>query len=107
MTTCIVCMEPCVERHHPPPCAGCFYYIHEPCRRRATRQLPFACLYCRRRAPRCLDDDASDAFQLDEVISFEDDYFVFVGTLVGTAVATGVSISLAGVVYASCTTLFA
>ena len=89
MTACILCMDSCDTRYHPPSCT-CFYYIHHSCQMRVATQLPFGCMYCRVVTHSPNREQIADEVNLDDIISFEYAYFLFVGNLVGTTIIGGV-----------------
>ena len=80
MTECVVCLGECTDVFRSPKCT-CVYYIHEYCHRRTCALVNIGCVYCRW-AIRPLDNGFDD-HDLDYIISFDDQYFIWAAQIVG------------------------
>ncbi len=80
MTECVVCMEECTDVFWSPKCA-CVFYIHAYCRRRTSDLANIGCVYCR--WPIRPFENGFDDHDLDYIISFDDQYFIWATQIVG------------------------
>jgi hypothetical protein len=99
MMECIICLEECADLFHPTKCA-CAYYAHAQCHVRTRTVANIGCVYCRWSSVDVShgNDHGFYDHYIDDIVSFDDRYFLFVGRIVGgvilwsVAFATGAAV---------------